>query len=98
MASSEIDRSVITKLRRWANVYEHAYCKGTTLDFFPPKGQNGTTQKALCHTCPVENECGEMALEDHLMTGIYGGMTGKERRRILRKRHQYVAPIGDDND
>jgi WhiB family redox-sensing transcriptional regulator len=39
--------------------------------------------KAICATCPVRRTC----LREHLdeQNGVWGGMTGRERRRLKRK-------------
>lgn len=59
--------------------------------FFPENGENHLQALAICRRCPVTAECLEHAL--HLeqagvwnVTGIWGGVTAKERLRILRER------------
>ncbi|MFE9934285.1 WhiB family transcriptional regulator [Streptomyces sp. NPDC005533] len=42
--------------------------------------------KVMCAGCPVRTECLAYALDDRIRYGIWGGMTGKERRALLRRR------------
>jgi WhiB family redox-sensing transcriptional regulator len=39
--------------------------------------------KAICHECPVEEECLRYALRHEMEWGVWGGLSAKERRRIL---------------
>lgn len=50
------------------------------------EGDRDDPRKALsiCDTCTVRVECLEFALEARLTEGIWGGMTSKQRRRLLR--------------
>ena len=58
--------------------------------FFPDR--NGTISlreiriaKSICSSCPYKSECLEWAL-DNRETGIWGGLTEMDRRRIRRER------------
>ncbi|MET8766807.1 WhiB family transcriptional regulator [Streptomyces sp. NPDC004658] len=42
--------------------------------------------KALCSGCPVRTECLAHALDHRIEHGIWGGMTERERRALLRRR------------
>ena len=42
--------------------------------------------KALCMGCPVRVECLADALDNHVEFGVWGGMTERERRALLRRR------------
>lgn len=39
--------------------------------------------KSFCHACPVMLECLNYALVRHERFGVWGGMTGEERKRAL---------------
>lgn len=43
--------------------------------------------KQVCHECKVRAECLEYALENREKNGIWGGVTERERRRMLRRRN-----------
>src|SRR5512147_639860 len=46
--------------------------------------------KAICRLCPVRYECLADALDNRIDFGVWGGMTERERRAMLR-RHPHVA-------
>lgn len=55
--------------------------------WFPDKGGNNATAKAICRCCPVITECLEYALaQDIAPEGIWGGTSSTERRRVRRER------------
>ncbi len=63
--------------------------------FFPEKGSSNKPAKAVCGRCEVQQECLNYALDyesgetgglrSH-PAGIYGGLSVKERRRLIRAR------------
>ena len=42
--------------------------------------------KAVCMACPVRTECLADALDNRIEFGVWGGMTERERRALLRRR------------
>jgi hypothetical protein len=38
--------------------------------------------KHFCHTCPVQGPCLQWALTHHEDDGVWGGTSGRERRRL----------------
>lgn len=42
--------------------------------------------KAVCRGCPVRTECLADALDNRVDFGVWGGMTERERRALLRRR------------
>ena len=58
--------------------------------FFPPDSERGRVKarrelqaKQYCQECPVLNQCREHALLVHEPYGVWGGLTARERDRIL---------------
>ncbi|MEU4173232.1 WhiB family transcriptional regulator [Streptomyces sp. NPDC026665] len=47
--------------------------------------------KALCSGCPVRTECLVEALDQRIEFGVWGGMTERERRALLRRRSDVVS-------
>lgn len=41
--------------------------------------------KAICHVCPVIDDCLQYALETNQRSGIWGGTSEKERKSLRRK-------------
>lgn len=73
-----------------------AACAGHPVDTWFRDDRLADTAKTICRTCPVQTDCLNYAFtnrefDDH--TGIYGGMTPRERRREWRRlSHRYRAP------
>jgi WhiB family redox-sensing transcriptional regulator len=42
--------------------------------------------KAVCLGCPVRTECLSDALDNQVEFGVWGGMTERERRALLKRR------------
>lgn len=66
-----------------------AACQG--LDpaiFYPASDDDAGPAKAICATCVVREACLEYALAARERDGIWGGLTEKERRRLLRQRRK----------
>ena len=56
--------------------------------FYPASEEEADEAKAICATCPVQQLCLEHALTNRERDGVWGGMTEKERRRIIRQRRK----------
>jgi WhiB family redox-sensing transcriptional regulator len=54
--------------------------------FFPEKGESARPAKKVCARCPVQAPCLAYALAHREPHGIWGGLTGRERRDLLRNR------------
>ena len=50
------------------------------------RGAAQNRAKQLCAGCPVRTECLSEALDNEIEWGVWGGMTERERRSLLRKR------------
>ena len=75
--------------------------------FFPPdnpggpkagKGITGERERidkarAICHTCPVMQECLDYAIKNDCH-GFWGGMTDSERKKVIRERKEVVLRRG----
>lgn len=51
-----------------------------------PGSLRANRAKALCLECPLYWECQEYALTEGIPEGIWGGMDGRERERIWKRR------------
>jgi len=73
---------------------DHAACRDTNPDLFFPVGTTGPAieqidqAKAVCRECPSQASCLEFALMTNQDSGVWGG-TSEEERRKLRK--QWLA-------
>lgn len=63
-----------------------AACRGTRPDALFVKGAEQNRAKQMCANCPVRTECLAEALDNEIEWGVWGGMTERERRALLRRR------------
>ncbi|MSO27032.1 MAG: WhiB family transcriptional regulator [Candidatus Nanopelagicales bacterium] len=73
----------MTFKRDWA---ADAACRGTDPDILFVQGAAQKRAKNICMGCPVRTECLADALDNGVEFGIWGGMTERERRALLRRR------------
>lgn len=66
----------------WAG---QAACRGKSDALFV-KGAEQTRAKQVCGGCSVQAECLVEALDNRIEWGVWGGMTERERRALLRRR------------
>ena len=57
-----------------------------TVEFFPARGESSAAAKTVCARCAVRTECLADALDNQIEFGVWGGMTERERRALLRRR------------
>ncbi|HPU13396.1 MAG TPA: WhiB family transcriptional regulator [Aeromicrobium sp.] len=70
----------------WNNNWsQSAACLGKSDDLFV-KGAEQNRAKQMCNGCPVRAECLAEALDNRIEWGVWGGMTERERRALLRRR------------
>ncbi|MFE8940968.1 WhiB family transcriptional regulator [Streptomyces sp. NPDC007872] len=65
---------------------ESAACRSVNPDELFVKGPGQNRAKAVCTGCPVRTECLTEALHNRIEFGVWGGMTERERRALLRRR------------
>jgi WhiB family redox-sensing transcriptional regulator len=67
-----------------------AACRGCDVELFFPVGSTGpavdqiAAAKAVCGYCPVRADCLDFALVTNQESGVWGGATEEERRRLRR--------------
>lgn len=54
--------------------------------FFPSDGIGVEIARKVCATCPVQTDCLEYALSYRIEHGVWGGVSERQRRRILASR------------
>jgi WhiB family redox-sensing transcriptional regulator len=71
-----------------------ASCRSVDPDLFFPVGTTGLAldqieqAKAVCRACPAQSPCLEFALSTNQESGVWGGTSEEERRKLRR---QWVA-------
>ncbi len=63
-----------------------AACRAAQPDELFVKGAAQHDAKRVCRGCPVLAECLAEALDNRIEWGVWGGMTERERRALLRRR------------
>ncbi len=63
-----------------------AACRAADPDMLFVKGAAQNRAKAICLGCQVRTECLSDALDNRVEFGVWGGMTERERRALLRRR------------
>ncbi|MER5737299.1 WhiB family transcriptional regulator [Streptomyces sp. NPDC002262] len=61
-------------------------CRAADADDLFVEGAAQNRAKALCGGCPVRAECLAYALDGRIEHGVWGGMTERERRALLKRR------------
>ncbi|MFC8823810.1 WhiB family transcriptional regulator [Streptomyces sp. NPDC057137] len=61
-------------------------CRAVDPDTLFVQGQEQNKAKSVCLGCPVRTECLAHALDNREEFGVWGGMTERERRALLRRR------------
>jgi WhiB family transcriptional regulator, redox-sensing transcriptional regulator len=67
----------------WAS---EAVCQQRQPDELFVKGAAQNRAKQVCMGCPVRTECLAEALDNRIEWGVWGGLTERERRAVLRRR------------
>lgn len=81
------NRSLDVAVEDWRGV---SACRDTDPDLFFPVGTTGpaldqiASAKAVCDTCAAKEPCLEFALTTNQDSGVWGGTSEEERRKIRR--------------
>ena len=69
---------------------QQARCRGVDpATFYPVSDEDDALEaKEICAECPVREPCLEYAITAREKDGIWGGMTARERRRMIRQRRK----------
>ncbi|HET7488281.1 MAG TPA: WhiB family transcriptional regulator [Acidimicrobiales bacterium] len=66
-----------------------------TVVFFPTRGEEADTAKAVCAACPVAGPCRDYALGVPDLKGVWGATTEEERRHVRRAAGEEEAPADE---
>ena len=68
------------------NWIAQAACRRSDPDALFVQGAEQHKAKVVCQGCPVRTECLADALDNGIEFGVWGGLTERERRALLRRR------------
>lgn len=73
---------IVIKPESWTT---RAVCANQDPDLLFVTGAAQRDAARMCHGCPVKLECLADALDNQVEFGVWGGLTERQRRAILRK-------------
>jgi len=68
-----------------------ALCRQTDPDELFVRGAAQRKAAVICRHCPVMQECGADALDNRVEFGVWGGMTERQRRALLKQHPEVVS-------
>ncbi|NMO03138.1 WhiB family transcriptional regulator [Gordonia sp. TBRC 11910] len=68
-----------------------AKCRGADPDQLFVRGAAQRKAATICRHCPVQLECGADALDNRVEFGVWGGMTERQRRALLRQHPEVTS-------
>ncbi|MBW0016288.1 MAG: WhiB family transcriptional regulator [Mycobacterium sp.] len=74
--------------RAWVS---KALCRDTDPDQLFVQGAAQRQAAAICRHCPVMQECAADALDNKVEFGVWGGMTERQRRALLKQHPEVVS-------
>ncbi len=83
MGEYEGGKANMTMVVDWPSL---AACRNGDPDALFVQGAEQNIAKRICRSCPVRMECLADALDNRVEFGVWGGMTERERRALLRRR------------
>ncbi|MBZ8177542.1 WhiB family transcriptional regulator [Corynebacterium poyangense] len=69
-------------IEHWA---DQARCRHTNPDALFVRGAAQKGAARICDSCPVIQECRADALDNRIEYGVWGGLTERQRRLLLRR-------------
>lgn len=68
-----------------------AACKDVDPDELFVQGAAQRKSVAICRHCPVMQQCAADALDNNVEYGVWGGMTERQRRALLKQHPEVVS-------
>ncbi len=68
-----------------------ALCRAVDPDELFVRGAAQRKAAVICRQCPVSLECAADALDNRVEFGVWGGMTERQRRALLKKHPEVVS-------
>lgn len=90
----------ISELTQWSWMDSAACANADPEMFFPVPGDEAMNRKAraFCDHCPVREECLQFSLDTREMYGIWGGLSDRDRKRLMRPGRMHGAALRKHRD
>ena len=88
VAANNTPRPQTAEDRAWV---QQGLCKTADPDELFVRGAAQRKAAAICRHCPVMQECAADALDNHVEYGVWGGMTERQRRALLKQHPEVVS-------
>ena len=89
--ANSTSRAVGADDRAWVS---KALCRETDPDALFVRGAAQRKAAVICRHCPVMQECAAEALDNKVEFGIWGGMTERQRRDLLKENPDIASGNG----
>jgi len=86
--ATNLVRPVDAEERAWI---QQGLCKDTDPDELFVRGAAQRKAAVICRHCPVMRECAADALDNKVEFGVWGGMTERQRRALLKQNPDVVS-------
>jgi WhiB family transcriptional regulator, redox-sensing transcriptional regulator len=91
VAATTLVAAATTPTQPWR---QYARCLGADPEIFYPSCDEAAAEaKAICMICPVREPCLEHAISAREKQGVWGGLTERERRRLVRQRRRLAERL-----
>jgi WhiB family transcriptional regulator, redox-sensing transcriptional regulator len=81
-------RAATTDDRAWVS---EALCKTKDPDELFVRGSAQRKAAVICRHCPVMQQCAADALDNQVEYGVWGGMTERQRRALLKQHPEFSS-------
>ena len=88
VAAHGTQHAMVAAERGWVS---KALCRTTDPEELFVRGAAQRKAAVFCRHCPVLQECGADALDHHVEHGVWGGMTERQRRTLLKKHPEVLS-------
>ncbi|OPE45977.1 transcriptional regulator [Mycobacterium intermedium] len=88
VAIKSAPRSTTSEDRSWVT---KAACKTADPDELFVRGAAQRKAATICRHCPVMQQCAADALDNQVEYGVWGGMTERQRRALLKQHPEVVS-------
>jgi len=81
----QLTQSIISAAEARIAWVSNARCRSTDPDELFVRGAAQKKAAVICRRCPVMAECAAEALDNRMEFGVWGGMTERQRRALLKQ-------------